>query len=78
MDESLSDDEQDAVIIHEAAVAIGEWLEAAPRMADRRVFSLSFDELKCLAVAAIGQAAITRARLVSQERDLSLVGSILA
>jgi hypothetical protein len=76
--DGLTDDQQQEVIVHEAALAIGAWFEAAPALLKRQVYMLTLDDLKCLATAAIGQAALTRARLVSQERDLSLEGSILA
>lgn len=58
-----------ATITREAALAIGTWLEAAPGLLKRQIYTLTLADLECLAIAAISQAEVTRARLLKEERE---------
>lgn len=62
---ALTDSEYD-VVISEAAKQIGEWL--MERKLDRPIYSLSMDELKGIAGAAIAGFIHARAELAAQQK----------
>lgn len=64
----MTDDEWQAHVAHEAAKAIGEWLEARGKL-HQPIRSLTMGELEALAQNAISQFIVLTSQRIAQHRS---------
>ena len=64
----MTDDEWQAHVAHEAAKAIGEWLEARGKL-HQPIRSLTMHELEALAQNAISQFIVLTSQRIAQRRS---------
>jgi hypothetical protein len=64
----VTDDEWQARVVHEAAKAIGEWLEARGKL-HQPIRSLTMRDLEALAQNAISQFIILTSQRIAQRRS---------